>query len=119
MATTRTKIKVDKEKLIKEVKQRQAEAKADVKNQTEEYTAQKEKWEAAAIQSLTRALEDAKKGSFPEAGYRGRLEVRVGEEYPVAGGADPKKYDHVIKMLEISPETTISLTTEDYSAYVK
>lgn len=112
----KTKVKVDRQKLIEAIEARKAEAKAE----HEKVIAKHDPEEAyqAAIDKLETALEKLRNGQWPKVDWSGDIRIGVKPQAPKKK-FDSRQYDRDIKLLSMSSESTISLNTDDFARYVR
>lgn len=120
----RTRVKVDKDKLVEAIKARKEEFISKHKADRESAKAANAEYQMKTVDRLEKAIEAVKKGKAVFTGYGDSGATKhklvlperktVSKEKP-----DTSRYDRDIEILEMSPEEVISLSTEDFERYVR
>lgn len=112
----KTKVKVDRLKLIEAIEARKAEAKAEHERKLTEYDPETPYVEAT--EKLRKAVATLESGKWPKVGWSGDINIGTKPKKPTTK-FDGSHYDRDIKLLSMSNEATISLNTDDFARYVR
>lgn len=122
----KTRVKVDKSRLIDAIKARKEEAKKEHEKKKAKADAEAASYEMRVVSALEDALVAAKKGkeiTRPSYGYKNDRTTHVlaipDRPSKVSSKFDSSRYDRDIQVLEMSPEEVISLSMDDFERYVR